>query len=164
MASSTTSRSFPRVAPPGANGATTAMDAIGDPANTARLDYIDWLHLLAVALLLPYHSARVFDVFDMFYVKNAGRSGALSAIIAFLDPWHMPFFFVLAGMSTCLTLRQRSGRQYLEERVRRLLVPLVFGILIIVPRRRTSHVSRTRAIPARTCSSTRRSFRSVRAT
>jgi glucans biosynthesis protein C len=106
---------------------------VGPPTTVGRLDYIDWLRLLAVVLLLPYHSARVFDVFDSFYIKNAMRSGGLSYIIAFLDPWHMPFFFVLAGMSTCLALRRRSGRQYLWERIRRLLVPLVFGIVIIVP-------------------------------
>jgi peptidoglycan/LPS O-acetylase OafA/YrhL len=105
----------------------------GAAASAGRLDYIDWLRLLAVTLLLPYHSARVFDIFDTFYVKNAVLSGGLSAIIAFLDPWHMPFFFVLAGMSTCLALRRRSGGQYLCERLRRLLVPLVFGILVIVP-------------------------------
>ncbi len=134
MTSSTTSRSFLRAAPPGADAAATARGLVVGSANTTvRLDYIDWLRLLAVALLLPYHSARVFDVFDTFYIKNAVLSGGLSYVIAFLDPWHMPFFFVLAGMSTCLALRRRSGGQYLRERVRRLLVPLVVGILIIVP-------------------------------
>jgi glucan biosynthesis protein C len=102
-------------------------------ARAGRLDYIDWLRILAVALLLPYHSARVFDVFDTFYVKNGALSQPLSYLIAFLDPWHMPFLFVLAGMSTCLALRWRSGKQYLRERVLRLLVPLIFGLLVIVP-------------------------------
>jgi peptidoglycan/LPS O-acetylase OafA/YrhL len=103
------------------------------PAIQGRLDYIDWLRILAVALLLPYHSARVFDVFDTFYVKNGALSSGLSYLIAFLDPWHMPFLFVLAGMSSCLALRKRSGRGYLRERVLRLLVPVVFGLLVIVP-------------------------------
>lgn len=134
MTSSTASRWPQHTAQAEAIPPTVTRPAAG-PFQTAheRLDYIDWLRLLAVALLLPYHSARVFDVFDTFYVKNAARSGALSAIIAFLDPWHMPFFFVLAGMSTCLALRRRSGGQYLGERVRRLLVPLVFSVLVIVP-------------------------------
>jgi peptidoglycan/LPS O-acetylase OafA/YrhL len=116
-------------------------------ATQGRLDYVDWLRIFAVALLLPYHSARVFDVFDTFYVKNGALSSGLSYLIAFLDPWHMPFLFVLAGMSTCLALRWRSGGGYLRERVLRLLVPVVFGLLVIVPPQaylgRLTHTSST---------------------
>jgi hypothetical protein len=32
------------------------------------------LQVLAVLLLIPFHSARVFDVWDDFYVKNADTS------------------------------------------------------------------------------------------
>ncbi len=110
-----------------------ASDSTAPPVAAGRLDYIDWLRIFAVALLLPYHSARVFDIFDTFYVKNGALSSGLSYFIAFLDPWHMPVLFVLAGMSTCLALRWRSGRQYLRERILRLLVPVVFGLLVIVP-------------------------------
>ncbi len=47
--------------------------------------------------------------------------------------WHMPLLFLLAGASTYLALGKRSGRAYASERVARLLVPLVFGILVIIP-------------------------------
>jgi peptidoglycan/LPS O-acetylase OafA/YrhL len=95
---------------------------------------IDALRVLAVLLLIPFHSARVFDVFDPFYVKNAQTHGGLSwAIVAFLDTWHMPLLFALAGASTWLALRHRSGRGYVRERFLRLMVPFVFGLLVIVP-------------------------------
>ncbi len=133
LKSSIASNASPNPAPTEATALMAADSTVSPQATARRLDYIDWLRLLAVALLLPYHSARVFDVFDTFYVKNAVLSGGLSYIIAFLDTWHMPFFFVLAGMSTCLALQRRNGRAYLWERVQRLLVPLVFGLLVIVP-------------------------------
>jgi glucans biosynthesis protein C len=95
---------------------------------------LDGLRVLAVLLLIPFHSARVFDVFDPFYVKNSQTSEGLSwAVVAFLNPWHMPLLFVLAGAATWLALGHRRPKAYLGERTRRLLVPFLFGLLVIVP-------------------------------
>jgi glucan biosynthesis protein C len=110
---------------------------------------LDALRVLAVLLLIPFHSARVFDVFDPFYVKSPRTSDGLSwAVVAFLNPWHMPLLFVLAGAATWLALGHRGPKGYVRERTRRLLVPFLFGMLLIVPpqgflagRFRGSHVS-----------------------
>jgi hypothetical protein len=76
----------------------------------------------------------VFDGFDNFYVKNPVRSEPLSwRIVAFLGPWHMPLLFLLAGAATWFALDRRSAGTYAAERVKRLLIPFVFGILVIVP-------------------------------
>jgi hypothetical protein len=45
----------------------------------------------------------------------------------------MPLLFLLAGMSSYYGLRKRSTGHYLTERVRRLLVPLITGLVLIVP-------------------------------
>ena len=37
--------------------------------SAVRLHYIDWLRVLAVLLLFPFHTLRVFNVGDPFYVK-----------------------------------------------------------------------------------------------
>jgi hypothetical protein len=29
------------------------------------------MRILAVLLLIPFHTARIFDIFEPFYVKNA---------------------------------------------------------------------------------------------
>jgi peptidoglycan/LPS O-acetylase OafA/YrhL len=57
----------------------------------------------------------------------------LSNIALFVEHWHMPLFFLLAGISTWFALGFRSGGQYVKERFTRLLVPLIFGLLVIVP-------------------------------
>jgi glucan biosynthesis protein C len=54
-------------------------------------------------------------------------------VVAFLNPWHMPLLLVLAGAATWLALGHRRPRAYLGERTRRLLVPFLFGLLVIVP-------------------------------
>ena len=94
---------------------------------------IDWLRVLAVLLLFFYHPARVFYTWGGWYIQNLEKSETLSNIALFIEHWHMPLFFLLAGVSTWFALSFRSGGQYVKERFTRLLVPLIFGLLVIVP-------------------------------
>ena len=99
-----------------------------------RAHYIDWLRVIAVLVLVPFHTARIFDIWEPFYAKNDQVSGALSyVLIGAVGSWHMPLFFLLAGASTWHALRFRGAGQYLRERFRRLVIPLVFGVLVLVP-------------------------------
>jgi peptidoglycan/LPS O-acetylase OafA/YrhL len=100
----------------------------------SRLLFIDWLRIFAVLLLFPFHSTRVFDIGETFYIHGPQTSAALTYIvIATLDVFHMPLFFFLAGASTWHALAFRSSKQYVSERFKRLFIPLVFGILVIIP-------------------------------
>lgn len=83
-------------------------------------------------LLIPYHTGAIFANFD-FHIKNNVTSTRLTVIEGFIDNWHMPLFFLLAGASTWFALSKRTAGAYLKERFLRLFVPLVFGIFIIVP-------------------------------
>jgi hypothetical protein len=94
---------------------------------------LDWLRALAVLVLVPFHTARIFDIWEPFYAKSDRVSEALSYIIGAVSPWHMPLFFLLAGAATWFALGFRSGGQYVKERLMRLIVPLVFGLLVVVP-------------------------------
>jgi peptidoglycan/LPS O-acetylase OafA/YrhL len=100
---------------------------------TARRYDIDWLRIAVVFMLIPYHSSRIFDIWEPFYVKNTQTSAALTVIRALLDPWGMPLLFLIAGAASWFSLRRRSGAQYLRERVLRLIIPLIFGLTVIVP-------------------------------
>lgn len=104
-----------------------------EAAKPARRYDIDWLRVLAVLLLFPFHTARIFDTYSTWYVKNEVLSDALTYFITLVHPWHMPLLFLLAGAATWFALSFRSGGQYAKERVTRLLVPLIFGLLVIVP-------------------------------
>lgn len=94
-----------------------------------RLHYIDWLRVLAVLLLFPFHTGRVFNYGEAFYVKGPETSIAVSYLLGFIDVWHMPLLFLLAGASTYFALRRRSAGRYIGERAKRLLVPFAFGVL-----------------------------------
>lgn len=66
-------------------------------------------------------------------MKNDPTSDLVTAALAFAALWGMPLLYVIAGMGIWYSLRRRSTTTFAWERVRRLLVPLVFGVLVIVP-------------------------------
>ena len=107
--------------------------AVDSGLKPERRHDIDWLRVLAVGLLFPFHTARIFDTWNNFYAKSDQVSAALTHIfIGSINSWHMPLFFLLAGASTWFALGFRSGGQYVKERLKRLIVPLLFGTLVIV--------------------------------
>jgi peptidoglycan/LPS O-acetylase OafA/YrhL len=112
---------------------TTQTASPTQEARPQRRYDIDWLRVLAVLLLFPFHTARIFDTFSTWYVKNDALSEALTYFIFLVHPWHMPLLFLLAGASTWFALSYRSAGQYTKERFIRLLIPFIFGVLVIVP-------------------------------
>lgn len=104
---------------------------VAPPAPARRRD-LDLLRFLVVVGLVFFHSARPFDTGD-FYIKNEPTSEAVDVIVAFLATWGMPLLFVVAGMGMFFSLRRRSAKQFGMERLRRLLIPLAFGLVVIVP-------------------------------
>jgi glucan biosynthesis protein C len=106
----------------------------GEALQTARIrvHYVDWLRALAVLGVFVYHSLQPFSTHD-WHVKNNQLSEAIDGVISFVDPWGIAFFFLIAGASTSLALRWRSARQYVGERLMRLLVPLVVAYLVLSP-------------------------------
>ena len=104
------------------------------PDPPARRFDLDWLRVLVILMLVPYHTARIFDVWDPFYVKSAQTSAFLSwAVIAPFGEWGMQLLFLLSGAAAWFALGRRSAGQYARERVRRLLIPFVFGIVVLAP-------------------------------
>jgi glucans biosynthesis protein C len=98
----------------------------------SRKHYIDWLRDLGILLLIPFHTSRIFDGFEPNYVKGAVSSLA-SFFISITSFWFMPLLFMLAGMSSFFAIQSRTAKEYMKERVLRLLMPFVFGVLLIIP-------------------------------
>ena len=93
---------------------------------------LDLMRMFVVLGLFFFHSARIFDP-TAWYVKNESTSELLVIALGFAATWAMPLLFVIAGMGIWYSLRSRTIRVFAVERLRRLLVPLLFGIVVIVP-------------------------------
>lgn len=98
-----------------------------------RSYYIDNLRWMVILLLIPYHSAQAWNVWQepnyMFFEVNK----LISSFIVFFSPFIMPLMFVLAGISSFYSLKKRSFKEYFGERVKRLLVPMIFGTTVFMP-------------------------------
>jgi surface polysaccharide O-acyltransferase-like enzyme len=86
--------------------------------------------LLVLGLIL-FHTARIFDLLP-FYVKNDELSLTFMALVGFASQWGMPLFFLIAGIAAWHALAKRTAGEYARERFRRLIIPLVFGLFVLV--------------------------------
>lgn len=95
-----------------------------------RLD-IDNLRNLAVLALVLFHTARLFDG-EAWHIKNAESYAWADWIVRVLNQWHMPLFFVLAGMSAYHAIAARGAARFARERSLRLFVPFILGCFLFV--------------------------------
>ena len=95
---------------------------------------LDLVRILLVFGLVFFHTARIFDTLPLPEgVKNEPTSTVATLFVVFCALWAMPLMFVIAGFSILHSLQKRTAAAFLRDRVQRLLVPLVFGALIVVP-------------------------------
>ncbi len=104
----------------------------GGIQDKVRLYYLDWLRVLAFTAVFFYHCGRFFNESD-WHVKNSSTSTFADTLMSFFELWGMPLLFLISGASIYLALRPGGTIRFLRERVLRLLVPLIFGILILSP-------------------------------
>ena len=97
-----------------------------------RQYYLDWLRIILILTVFLFHIGMIFNTFG-WHIKNEEQFPGLAPIMSFLHLWRMPLLFLISGAGTYYALGRRSGKQYLKERTRRLLLPLVAGIFILVP-------------------------------
>ncbi|MFX1256567.1 MAG: acyltransferase family protein [Promethearchaeota archaeon] len=94
---------------------------------------IDTLRVFATILLIYFHTAMFFVLAYGVFFQNEELSLEITIFYLFLGIWHMPLFFFLAGMSTFYSLNFRSGTQYVKDRLKRLFIPFILGIFIVIP-------------------------------
>lgn len=101
--------------------------------NTVRRYEIDWIRNISILMLFAYHTSAIFCQFGDFYIVSEQKSFLADLLVLLLFVWYMPMLFFLAGASTYFSSRKRNLKEYLKERVKKLLIPLLFGIAVLVP-------------------------------
>ncbi|MBC9914388.1 acyltransferase family protein [Chitinophaga varians] len=100
---------------------------------SSRQTYLDWLRIIAIAGVLFFHSAMPYVAEWGWHIKNNATSHVLLEMNDFLHRFRMPLLFFISGTVSYYMLQSRSGSGFLGLRFRRLFVPLLLGILVIVP-------------------------------
>ena len=102
-------------------------------AGSERQYYIDWLRIILIISVYLFHVGMIFNTWEWHVKNNILYGGLLRQVMIFLHNWRMPLLFMISGAGTFYALKSVSPGLYLLERARRLLVPLVAGIFILVP-------------------------------
>ena len=94
---------------------------------------IDALRALAFALLILYHLGMLYVADWGWHIKSAHLAAWLQWPMLFLNRWRMDLVFLVSGMAAAFLLKPDHLRRFVRQRTGRLLLPLAFGILVVVP-------------------------------
>lgn len=97
-----------------------------------RQYYIDWIRVIAFGLLIFYHSGMFFVSWG-WHVKNNVLADGFKIWMGIINPWRLSLLFFVSGVGVSFAMKSRSGAQFIGERTKRLLLPLAFGMFVIVP-------------------------------
>ena len=105
---------------------------------TRRHD-LDWVRVCAFGLLVLYHVGMYYVSWD-WHVKSPAAGHAIEPLMFLTSPWRLSLLFLVSGTATAFLLeraRRAAGAgnrpRFMGSRSRRLLLPLVFGMLVVVP-------------------------------
>jgi glucans biosynthesis protein C len=96
---------------------------------------IDWIRVIAIGLLLIYHVAIGFQSWGIMigFITSEKTWGSLWIPMTMLNVWRIPLLFFVSGMGVYFALQNRTWKQLLTDRAGRILLPFLFGMVLIVP-------------------------------
>jgi glucans biosynthesis protein C len=93
---------------------------------------LDWVRIGAFLLLIFYHVGMYYVSWD-WHVKSAYATDSIAPLMFLTNPWRLALLFLVSGVATAYLLERQGKRGFLAQRSVRLLIPLVFGMAVIVP-------------------------------
>jgi surface polysaccharide O-acyltransferase-like enzyme len=100
--------------------------------DTQRHYFLDWIRIFAFFVLIFYHTGMYYVTWD-WHVKSPYASDAIEPLMILSSPWRLGLLFMISGVATAFMLKKIRIGALLKQRSWRLLVPLIFGMLVIVP-------------------------------
>lgn len=100
--------------------------------DTGRRYELDWLRSIAFALLILYHIGMYYVADWGWHIKSEQTFTGLQDLMILTNPWRMSLLFLLAGMALSLVLPRISRLKLLGLRSKRLLIPLLFTMFVVV--------------------------------
>jgi surface polysaccharide O-acyltransferase-like enzyme len=112
-----------------------------------RLYFADNLRILVVLSLIPFHAALTYTGHGDVYAYDPGIvahyldrslppgnvSIPMDLFVDLLDNFFMRLLFFVSGIVAWFSLENRTPGKFLGERTKKLLLPLISGIILIIP-------------------------------
>lgn len=110
-----------------ADGAALSVSARG-----RRYD-IDALRVFAFGLLILYHVAMFYVLDWGWHVKSTYQVEWLQLPMQLTNQWRMPLIFLISGLAVSFIWGKYTVGRFAARRTWRLMLPLLFGMAVIVP-------------------------------
>ena len=100
--------------------------------SSQRLYDLDWVRVIAFGLLILFH-VGMFYVTWGWHVKSHHESHLLEPLMLLTSPWRLTLLFLVSGAATRFMTAKLAPDPLARSRLTRLLIPLLFGMAVIVP-------------------------------
>jgi peptidoglycan/LPS O-acetylase OafA/YrhL len=96
-----------------------------------RLHALDAVRAFALLLGIALHAATPY-VAGLPWVAREAPNGVLAGVFYTIHMFRMPVFFLIAGFFGRMMLERRGADGFIKDRARRILVPFVVGLPVIM--------------------------------
>ncbi|MFN5083221.1 acyltransferase family protein [Brevundimonas sp.] len=115
----------------------TPLPETATAARPPRRHDLDWIRVGAFFLLIFYH-VGVFYEADDWHTSSPRPIEGIELVMSLSSPWRLGLLFLIAGCATRFLVDRDppglvSAGRFAASRTLRLFVPLVFGMLVIIP-------------------------------
>ncbi len=108
------------------------MPSANEARAPARRADVDALRILALSLLICYHTLLVYSV-DNWRLNSEYAGPWADYLIAVLTPWRMSLVFFIGGIAARFMLDKMKPAAFVRDRAGKLLTAFVFAVIVIVP-------------------------------
>ncbi len=100
--------------------------------SSSRLFFLDWVRIIAFFVLILFHVGMYYVTWD-WHVKSPFASDTPESFMMLSAPWRLGLLFLVSGVASRCMLAKTGAGAFMRQRSWRLLLPLAFGMLVIVP-------------------------------
>lgn len=104
--------------------------------NSERIYALDALRAIMMLLGIVLHAAITYGIFDyekFWPIKSSEGNVLFDLVVALIHFFRMPVFFVASGFFGSLLFYKKGPGKMLMNRVNRILLPFLAGVLIVYP-------------------------------
>ena len=97
------------------------------PSPVRRYD-LDWLRVILFGLLIWFH----LGVFTFWLFEDGDVPLLVFFVVEVMHQWRLAALFLISGMGTAFAFRRRDLKTFLNERLIRLALPLLFATYVLL--------------------------------
>ena len=109
------------------------IQASSKQSHPIRRHELDWLRVLAFGILIPFHIGMFYIADWDWHVKSQYTVDWLAYPMLWSNQWRMPLLFFIGGAACFFLLKKQGALSFCLSRYKRVLVPLIFGMVVIIP-------------------------------